>query len=153
MHGHEGRHPVRRDQRTSADGPDGHRASHDGARGGVAETHQHLGLYDPQLLVEPRAAGFDLILSWSLVNPSLAALFTLPFEVLDDVRDVDLAAVNPRLGHGIVKEPAGRPDEGTAAHVFFVSRLFADEDDSRGSLAFTKHGLGRPLVEVTRRAR
>src|SRR4030095_9124341 len=83
----------------------------------------------------------------------LATFFACPLEVLDDVRDVQLAPVHVRPGQGLVEEPAGRADEGPATQVFLVSRLLADEDDARRSLALTKDGLGRPLVEVAGGAR
>src|SRR5204862_2073581 len=71
----------------------------------------------------------------------------LPLEVLDDVRDVDLAPVDPCVLERLVEKLPGRPHEGLALQVLLVAGLLADEDDLglRGALA--EDGMRPGLVQ------
>lgn len=90
--------------------------------------------------IEPPAVVFDLSCCGALVQAALAALFEL--EVLDRVGEIGALARKAGLAHELVKQPAGRADEGPALLVFLVARLFADECDRRARLAFAEHGPG-----------
>jgi hypothetical protein len=61
------------------------------------------------------------------VDPALA--LWLPLEVLDDIGDVDLRAVDSGLYERLVEELSGRSDERPAFEVLAISGLLADEDD------------------------
>src|SRR6185295_19915668 len=92
-----------------------------GLGGGGAETDEDVRMGGGDLGVEPGAAGGDLARVGLLVDAALAAGF--PLEVLDDVGDVDAAAVDARLGQCAIEQAAGRTDEGTTREVFLVARL------------------------------
>ena len=103
-------------------------------------------LHERDLGVEPRPAGRDLAGVRLLVDAPLAA--RLPLEVLDDVGDVDLRAVDPRLRERPIEQRAGRTDERMAAQILGVARLLADEHQRRRRRAFAEDGLRGALVEV-----
>ena len=63
------------------------------------------------------------------MDPPLA--LGLPLEVLDDVGDVDLGALDFGLGERIVEQLSGRPDERPPFDIFSVAGLLADEDHLR----------------------
>src|SRR5205807_1798460 len=111
-----------------------------------AEADEYLRLDQAQLGFEPRTTGLELVRPWRLVDPALAALLEL--EVLDGVGDVDLLALEPRVGQGLVEHLAGRTDERRALAIFLVSRLFSDEHDPRGGRASAEDGLRGVTVEV-----
>ena len=68
------------------------------------------------------------------------------------VRDVNFLAINSRFFQRLVHDFASWSNKRFTLLIFVVARLFADQHDRRVFRAFTKHGLGSPLVEVTRRA-
>ena len=70
------------------------------------------------------------------MNASLSA--RLPFEVFDDVGDVDTLAIDPDRLERAVEYATRRTNEGRARQVLCVARLFAHEDNFR---------LGVPLAE------
>src|SRR5690242_11641331 len=110
-------------------------APEQGLCGGRTEADQHARPDHLELRLEPRATGCDLRPVRLLVDAALAA--GLPLEVLDDVRDVDLAAVDARVLEGLVEKLPGRADERLALEVLLVARLLADEENLglRGALA------------------
>src|SRR6266511_6359305 len=110
------------------------------------QADEHARPYDVELGLEPRPAGGDLRRVRFLVDAALAA--SLPLEMLDDVRHVDLAAVDPSVLEGLVQELAGRADERLARQVLLVARLLADEHHLGLARALTEDGLGGGLVEV-----
>jgi hypothetical protein len=59
------------------------------------------------------------------VNPPFAA--RLPFEVLDDVGDVDRGAIDAGLGERSIEQLAGRSDKRTPREILLIARLFADQ--------------------------
>src|SRR5262245_6112557 len=153
MHGHEGADTRGRDEGASTGRLDGGTAAQDCPRRGGAETHEHLGLDRPQLLVEPGPARLDLVLSRALVDAALAALLTFPLEVLHRIRDVDTPSLHARLLERLVEETARWPHEGTSRQVLLVARLLAHEHHARRLAALAEHGLRGPLVEVAGGAR
>src|SRR4051812_4512753 len=110
-----------------------------------AETDEHTRLQHRNLGVEPWPAGGDLAPVRLLVDSSLA--LRLPLEVLDDVGDVDLRAVDPSLLEGAVEQLAGRADERTALEILLVAGLLPDEDDVRVRGPLAEHGLRAGLPE------
>jgi hypothetical protein len=93
-----------------------------GLRRRGAEADEHARLDQGDLRFEPRAAGADFRRVRLGVNPPLAARF--PFEVLDDVRDVDDAAIDAGFLERAVEQLSGGTDEGMAREIFGISRLF-----------------------------
>jgi hypothetical protein len=81
-----------------------------------------------------------------LVDAALPA--RLVPEVLDEVRDVDLAAVDARLLERAVEEGAGRPDERDALAILAVPGLLADEDRPRTRRALAGNRLDRISPEL-----
>ena len=69
-------------------------AAEERLRRGGAQADEDAGLHDCELGLEPREAGGDLGPVRLLVDPPLA--LALPLEVLDDVRDVGVRAVDAR---------------------------------------------------------
>src|SRR3979409_2764803 len=63
--------------------------------GGGAQEHEEVGLHHPDLGIQPGATGVDLGGVGLLMQATLP--LRLPFEVLDGVRDIDAAAIDPRL--------------------------------------------------------
>ncbi len=72
----------------------------------------------------------------------------LPFEVLDDIGDVD----EPPLDAGILQRPIEqlprRADKRMSGQVFFVARLLADEHHLRARGPFAKDRLRRMFPQV-----
>ena len=75
-----------------------------------------------------------------------------PLEVLDDIGQVDVLAVDSRVGEGPVEQLPGGADERTAEFVLLVSGLLADEHRLGVRWALAEHDLRRGLVEVAGRA-
>jgi hypothetical protein len=50
-----------------------------------------------------------------------------PFEMLDRVRDVDSLSLNSGQPERSIKDSPGRSDKRLSGDVFFVTRLFSDE--------------------------
>src|SRR6185436_763950 len=118
-------------------------------RGG-AQADEDLRLHDRELRVEPGPAGRDLRPRRLGVDPPLAAC--LPFEVLDDVRDVGARAVDACLLETLVEQPPRRPDEGMSFPVLPVAGLLPDEHQLRLRRALAEDGLRPGSPERTRLA-
>src|SRR3954447_21825256 len=118
--------------------------------GSGAEAHDRARFDQCDLGIEPGTARRDLTGVRLLVDPPLAA--RLPFEVLDDIGDVDGGAIDAGVDEGAIEQLAGRSDEGMAAQVFVVARLLADEHQLRPFPAFAKHRLRAAQPEVARLA-
>jgi len=84
------------------------------------------------------------------MDPFLAA--GLVMEMLDRVRNVDLAAIDRRALKCAVEDAAGRSNERVALAILAVAWLFADEQDARGGGSFSEHGLRSFPVQLTVRA-
>jgi hypothetical protein len=121
-------------------------AAEEGLCGGGTEAHDDLGLEESDFGVEPNAAGGNLERVGFFVDAALAA--KLPFEMLDGVGDVGLAAVDAGFFQGSVEELSGRPDEGAALLVFLVAGLLAEEEDFRMGGTFAEDGLGGVFPKV-----
>jgi len=80
------------------------------------------------------------------VDAPLAALLEL--EVLDDVGDVDLAAVDPHRGQRLVELAARRSHEGVTLAVLAVAGHLADHGHPRALEPLAEHRLGGGRVEV-----
>src|ERR687887_611324 len=115
----------------------------DGEEAVPAEADVHLRRDDVELRVEPGPARGHLAPVRLLVDAPLAA--RLPLEVLDDVRDVGLPPVDPRLLERLVEDPAGRADERLPRLVLLVAGLLADEHHVRRPRALAEHCLRRVL--------
>src|SRR5205807_3529454 len=83
-----------------------------------------------------------------LVNAAFAA--GLPLEVLDDVRHVDLRAVDAGFPEGPVEQAAGGSDERMPFQIFGVAGLFTDEHHRRALFSLDVDGLRPAFPEVTR---
>jgi hypothetical protein len=68
--------------------------------------------------------------------------------MLDGVRHVGVAAVDPGVGQRPVEQLAGRTDERLADPVLLIAGLLADEHDPGGLRPLTEHGLGGRLPEL-----
>ena len=80
------------------------------------------------------------------MNSPLAAL--LKFEVLHGVGDVYVVTMNPRRPERAIEQPSGGSDKRAALLVFFISRLFPNQNYSRLAGAFSQHRLGSMLVQI-----
>jgi len=69
---------------------------HNALGGGSSQQHDDVWPNSCNLRVEPRAACADFQRRWFLMDTALAA--RLPFEVLDDIRDVDLVPTDADCG-------------------------------------------------------
>jgi hypothetical protein len=84
------------------------------------------------------------------VDPASAAAAGPPLEVLDDVGDEHLRAVDAGLLETFVEQPAGGADERMTLDVFAVSRLLPDEQQLGRYGSGAENRLGRPFPERTR---
>src|SRR3954470_16078540 len=116
-------------------------------RGGGAEANEDGRLYHVQLRLKPRMARCDFAAVWLLVNAPLAN--GLPLEMLHDVCDVNLVAVDSHFLQNLVEEFSGRTHEWAASKVFIVARLFADEHHLRIGRAFAEDCLGTSFPQRT----
>jgi hypothetical protein len=114
-------------------------------------------MHEFQLLVEPPAVVPDLACSRPLVNAALAALLEL--EVLDGIGEVDALAIDARISHGPIEQPAGRSHERPAQPVLLMPGLLTDESDRSADGAFARHracrsrhnrlGCGKGCIELS----
>src|SRR5438132_2838475 len=112
-------------------------------RGGRAEKHEHLGAHRLELGAKPRQTRLDLGAIGLVVDPALApARRRAPLEVLDDVRQVDLLAVDAGLGEGPIEKTTRRPDERGALDVLAVTGLLPDEEHRGGHRPRAENRLG-----------
>src|SRR5437763_6189566 len=108
-----------------------------GLRRGRAERHDDLRFDDADLRLEPRKAGLDFDRARFAVNAPRTARH--PFEMFDDIGDVSLLAVDPRLHETAVQQPSRWSYEGVAGKILAVARLLADQHDPGSLRAFTEH--------------
>ncbi len=85
----------------------------------------------------------------ALMEPALGARGGTPFEVLDDVRDEDLFALDARSRECVVEDPSSRTDERTTRVILLVAGLLPHEHQVGGDRADPEHGLGRAGPQVT----
>lgn len=83
------------------------------------------------------------------MDAAFSALRRFPFEMLDDVGDVDLGSVYTYFFEDLVQQTAGGADEGMAGAILGVSRLFADEHDAGRGRSFSEDRLSRVFPEIT----
>jgi hypothetical protein len=115
-------------------------------RSGRPEADEHPRLNSLELGFEPRLAGRDLRPVRLLMDAALPPCD--PLEVLDDVGQIDMLAVDPSVCERLVEELPGGADERVVQLVLLVAGLFADEHrlGILGTLA--EHNLCPGLVEV-----
>jgi hypothetical protein len=80
------------------------------------------------------------------MNPALPGL--APFEMFDDVREIDGLGVDASFGQRVSQQPTGGPHERLALAVFGVSGLFTDEHDCGVARSGAKHRLRRAFPQV-----
>src|SRR5512132_546763 len=110
------------------------------------EHHEGAGPDEAKLRVEPRFARVDLAALRALMDAPLAAFLEL--EVLDDVGDVDVAALDPDGLEGSVELATGRSHERTALAVLAIPGYLPDEHDARPAPPLAKYGLRGVAVQV-----
>src|SRR6188474_1999466 len=86
-----------------------------------AEAHEHVRFDSSELAIEPWPAGADLLGVRLLVDPPLSP--RPPLEVLHDVRDVHLIAVDPRPLERTIQQLSRRADERPPLDVLAVAWL------------------------------
>jgi len=68
--------------------------------------------------------------------------------VFDDIGDIGLLAVDPRLHETAVQKPSRWSYEGVSGKIFGVARLLADQHDPGSLRSFAEHGLCGVLVQI-----
>src|SRR5438105_8353415 len=101
--------------------------AHDRLRGRGAEADDDLRLDEANFLLEPGMARSDLGVVRLLVDATRALLAPLPLEVLHGIRDVHVAALDPRFLEGAIEQLPRRTDERVASAILLVARLLADD--------------------------
>src|SRR5438046_2114142 len=97
----------------------------------LAERHDHLGGDQLELTEEEGLAARHLV---------RLGVAVLRRPALDDVRDVDVVALEPHaLGDDLGQELAGAPDEGLALQVLVAARRLAHEHEARARVADAEH--------------
>jgi hypothetical protein len=115
-------------------------------RGGCAQADDYLGMNRCNLHLEPRAAGSYFECVWLLVETDFAPW--LPLEMLDRVGDIHLSAIDACRLKALIKKLTGGPNERFSLHIFAITRLFPNQEDSGMGCAFAKDDLGRFPVHV-----
>src|SRR5512144_361143 len=110
-----------------------------------AESDHHLRVDEGELGLEPGRACLELLCARGLVDAPLA--LRLPLEVLDDVGDVGVAALDFGLLQRLVQDPPGWADERMALDVLAVAGLLADQHQPCPLEALPEDGLGPGLPE------
>lgn len=82
------------------------------------------------------------------MNTTFAAAGCFPFEVLDDVGDINAVAVDSGFGERFVENVSCRPDEGMSETIFLISGLLAHEHDRGARGTFTEDGLRCVLPKI-----
>ena len=103
-----------------------------------------------QLQLDPRPAGPDVGGGGSLVEPPLSA--RAPAEVLHDIRDEDLLAIDAGRFERLVEDASGRSDEDVTVDVLAIARLLAREEEPGIPWPLAEDGLCRPFPELARSA-
>lgn len=115
-----------------------------------AHGDHELWLNDSELCFQPWPAGCDFARIRFLMNAAFPTRF--PLKMFHRIRDVYLGSINSSFFQRAIHDFAGRPDERFTGDVFVISRLFANEHQSRGLGALPKNGLRCSLVKMTRLA-
>src|SRR5581483_5725678 len=110
------------------------------------KTDDRARFHELNFRIEPRTARRDLRRVRFLVNAALAA--RLPFEMLDDVGDVDRRAIDAGVDERAIEQLAGRADERVAGEVFLIARLLADQHQLGLACAFAEHGLRTAQIQI-----
>jgi hypothetical protein len=84
---------------------------------------------------------------WALVQAALSAHFVL--EMFDCIRNVNVAPCNLRFPQGAIENLPRRADERSAAEIFAVTRLLANEHEARVCSSLTGHHVCRKLIQGT----
>jgi hypothetical protein len=111
-----------------------------------AEAHEHVRFDSRKLAIEPGPAGADLLGVRLLVDPPLSP--RPPLEVLDDVRDVNLVAVDPCSLERTVQQLSRRADERPPLDVLAVAWLLADQHQLSFLAPLTEDRLGAASPQV-----
>ena len=94
---------------------------------GCAEANQNLRLHKAKFSFDPRMTGVDFRITRLFVNTALAALGRLPFEMFDNIRYIDLIAIDSRFLQSAIQQLAGRAHEWTAGEILLISGLLANQ--------------------------
>src|SRR5258708_2247619 len=113
---------------------------------GGAKQDQYFRPDNVYLGVEPRPALRDLDHIRLLVDAALAP--RLPLEMLDDVGNVNVAAVDAGGRQGLVQHRARRADKRAPFQVLFVAWLLANNHHARALAALAKDSLRAKLPEI-----
>lgn len=103
---------------------DAERSSQHGLRRSRSETYDYLRLDQSDLRIEPGSARPDFYGVRSLVDTAFST--RLPLEMLHDVGDVGLAAINARFIQSLIQDSSGPTNKGSALQILVIARLFAD---------------------------
>lgn len=114
--------------------------------GGRAEEHERLRRDDLELGLQPRPARRDVHPLRGLMNLPATALCEA--EVLDDVADIRITALDSGALRCLVEDSAGRPDERMTLAVLSITRLLADEHQPRPGAALAHDRLGRLRMQL-----
>src|SRR6266436_2877131 len=99
------------------------------ARRRGAERYDEFRLYDRAFAIDPPAATFDFVGVRPFVQPPLSPL--LEFEMFDRVGHKDVSTRHACFRQRTVEDSTRRPDERSPREILVVSRLLADEHQSR----------------------
>ena len=121
-------------------------AAQDALRRRGAEQNYDLRLDGIDLGLQPGPACTDLQRIGFLVQTPLASW--LPLEMLDDVGDVNLFAVNPRSRQGFIQHGPCRSNKRSALNIFLVARLLANHHYASIFATFAKHRLRAQFPEI-----
>lgn len=97
-----------------------------GLRGCRSQAHDHAGLDQVNLRLEPGAARFDFRGVWLFMNSALAAFFEP--KMLYRVGDVDALPVNTRLDESPVEQSSRGSNKREAGAIFLVAGLLSKEN-------------------------
>jgi hypothetical protein len=112
-----------------------------------AETNDDARANHFELRLEPWLARRDVPRTWFLVKSLGAA--GLPAKVLDDVREIDFASIDPCLFERAIKQPASRPYKGLPFDILLVAWHLANEHHRRTTGTTAEHSLRPLLVKLT----
>src|ERR1700674_4693596 len=115
---------------------------------GRAQAYENPRLHQANLRIEPGTARLDFGGARFFVNSPLAPFIGRPLEVLHNICDIYFGAVDPCQSQSLIQYFSRRPDERSAAKIFFVSGLFADEHNCGCRRSLTKNGLCSRFPEI-----
>jgi xanthine dehydrogenase YagT iron-sulfur-binding subunit len=117
-----------------------------GVRRRGPQTNNEPRPHDRQFRLEPGLTGSDLAGRRFLMNPSLATLFEL--KMFHCIGDVNVRAVDPRIGQGAVKQSTRRTNEGTSRQILSIARLLSHQHNPRGGRALSEDSLRSGAIQV-----